>query len=155
MNVMSYLFGSILTLNRTDLWLVLTVTIFITLFVLIFYKELFLLTFDEDAASVNGLPVRFLNIALTVMTALVVSVAIKIVGALLVSALLILPAACSLTLGKGFRPTLWISVLFSEAAVVGGLIVSGLFNLASGGMIVLLLIAFLLVTLIIRRGVKV
>ena len=61
MNVMSYLFGSILTLNRTDLWLVLTVTIFITLFVLIFYKELFLLTFDEDAASVNGLPVRFLR----------------------------------------------------------------------------------------------
>jgi zinc transport system permease protein len=151
MNVMSYLFGSILTLNQTDLWLVAAVTVVILMFVLIYYKELFLLTFDEDAASVSGLPARWLNITLTVMTALVVSVAIKIVGALLVSALLTLPVACSLAVGKGFRPTLWMAVVFSELAVVGGLIISGLWNLAPGGTIVLLLIAFLLITLTFRR----
>jgi zinc transport system permease protein len=153
MNVMSYLFGSILTLNSTDLWLVFGVTLIIVLFVLLQYKELFLLTFDEDAASVGGLPTRWLNIILTVMTALVVSVAIKIVGALLVSALLTIPVACSLVIGRGFRATLWIAVLFSEVAVIGGLIISGLWNLASGGTIVLLLIGFLLLTLAIKRGI--
>lgn len=155
MNVMSYLFGSILTLNQMDLWLVAAVTVFIVLFVLLFYKELFLLTFDEDAASVSGLPARWLNITLTVMTALVVSVAIKIVGALLVSALLTLPVACSLAVGKGFRPTLWMAIVFSEVAVVGGLVISGLWNLAPGGTIVLLLIVFLLGTLTVRKGLRI
>lgn len=155
MNVMSYLFGSILTLNQTDLWLVASVTVIIVLFVILFYKELFLLTFDEDAASVSGLPARWLNIILTVMTALVVSVAIKIVGALLVSALLTIPVACSLAVGKGFRPTLWLAILFSEVAVVGGLVISGLWNLAPGGTIVLLLIGFLLLTLMIRKGLRI
>lgn len=62
-----------------------------------------MLTFDEDAAAVNGLPVRWLNIAVTVLTALVISVAIKIVGALLVSALLTIPVATSLLLAKSFK----------------------------------------------------
>ena len=155
MNVMSYLFGSILTINNADLWAVRAVTLLVVVFVVLFYKELFLLTFDEDAAGVGGLPVRLLNIGLTVMTALVVSVAIKIVGALLVSALLTIPVACSLALGRGFRPTLFWAVLFSEAAVLLGLTISGLWNLAPGGTIVLLLIVFLLAILLIRRSFRV
>ncbi len=154
MNVNSYLFGSILTLSENDLWLVLSVTILVVLFALIYYKELFLLSFDEDAASVGGLPTQLLNMLLTVMTALVVSVAIKIVGALLVSALLTIPVACSLAIGKGFRTTLWLAVVFSEVCVVGGLILAGLINLAPGGTVVLLLIVVLLGTLTIRRGIS-
>lgn len=155
MNVTEYLFGSILTLSKGDLWLVAAVTAVVVLFVLLQYKELFLLVFDEDAASVGGLPTRGLNIALTVMTALVVSVAIKIVGALLVSALLTIPVACSLAVGKGFRPTLWAAVLYSEFAVIAGLFVSGIWNLAPGGTIVLLLILLLFGTLTVKRGFKI
>jgi zinc transport system permease protein len=155
MNVTSYLFGSILTLNNSDLWLVFAVTVVVVVFILIYYKELFLLSFDEDAASVGGLPAQTLNMLLTVMTALVVSVAIKIVGALLVSALLTIPVACSLAVGKGFRPTLWMAVIFSEVCIIGGLILSGLWNLAPGGTVVLLLIAVLLATLSIRKGISV
>lgn len=155
MKVSEYLFGSILTLSAGDLWLVAAVTAVIVLFVLFLYKELFLLSFDEDAASVSGLPTRGLNIALTVMTALVVSVAIKIVGALLVSALLTIPVACSLAIGRGFRPTLWLAVLYAEAAVILGLTVSGIWNLAPGGTIVLLLIVLLLATLSMKRGLKI
>lgn len=155
MNVTEYLFGSILTLSAGDLGLVAAVTAAVALFVLVLYKELFLLTFDEDAAGVGGLPARGLNIALTLTTALVVSVAIKIVGALLVSALLTIPVACSLAVGKGFRQTMWIAVLYAEAAVAAGLTVSGIWNLAPGGTIVLLLIALLLATLSIKRGFKI
>lgn len=155
MNVTSYLFGSILTLDWNDIWLIVGVTVLVIVFVVTAYKELFLLSFDEDASSVSGLPTRWLNIALTVMTALVVSVAIKVVGALLVSALLTIPVACSLAVGKGFKPTLWLAVLFSEACVITGLVMSGVWNLAPGGTIVLLLIAALIITMTIRKGLKV
>lgn len=111
-----------------------------------------MLTFDEDAAAVNGLPVRWLNVAVTVLTALVISVAIKIVGALLVSALLTIPVATSLLLAKSFKKAVIVSVLVSESAVIAGLLMAGVWNLAPGATIVLLLIAMLILTLVIRRG---
>ncbi len=151
MNVHSYLFGSILALNDTDLWMVFGVTVIVVTIVFIFMKEMFLVTFDEDAAKVSGLPLSTLNIMITVLTALVVSVAIKIVGALLVSALLTVPVACSLVIGKGFRQTIWIAVLFSEVAVLTGLSLSGILDLAPGGTIVLLLIGFLVLSLAAKK----
>ena len=144
MNVTSYLFGSILSLDALDLWFVFAVTTVVALFVWLFRRELFLLTFDEDAAGVSGLSTRTFNIALTILTALVVSVAIKIVGALLISALLTIPVACSLVLGRSFRQTILYAVLFSEIGVVAGLTLSGLLNLAPGGMVVLTLIVLLI-----------
>lgn len=111
-----------------------------------------MLTFDEDAAAVNGLPVRWLNVAVTVLTALVISVAIKIVGALLVSALLTIPVATSLLLANSFKKAVIVSVLVSESAVIAGLLMAGVWNLAPGATIVLLLIAMLILTLVIRRG---
>lgn len=154
-NVNNYLFGSIYTLNGTDLIVVGAVTLIVIVFLLLFFKEMFLLTFDEDAAAVNGLPVRMLNIAVTVLTALVISAAIKIVGALLVSALLTIPVAISLFVAKGFRQSVTVSVLVAEAAVVGGLLTAGIWNLAPGATIVLLLIVVLILTLIARRGIRV
>lgn len=151
MNVAGYLFGNVLSLDRTDLWVVFGVTVLVLAAVVFFMKELFLITFDEDAASVSGLPVSWLNMLLTILTALVVSVAIKVVGALLVSALLTIPVACSLTIGRGFKTTLWVAVLCSEFAVVAGLIAAGVWNLAPGGTIVLLLIGMLALLLVGKR----
>lgn len=154
MNVHSYLFGNILSLNQLDIWMVVAVTCVVVAVVYFFKKELFLVTFDEDVASVNGLPLRLFNVTITVLTALIVSVAIKIVGALLVSALITIPIACSLVLGKGFKQTFWLSVAFSEAAIVTGLFLSGWFDLASGGTIVLLLIGLLMLSLIVKRAIR-
>src|SRR5690606_27997488 len=110
------------TLSWTDLWLIAGVTIIILAALMITFKEMFLLVFDEDAAAVSGLPVKSLNLLTTVLTALVIGVSIKIVGALLVSALLTIPVACSLVVGRSFRHSVWIAVLYSEIAVIGGLI---------------------------------
>lgn len=151
MNVNEYLFGSILTLSRRDLWLVAGVTLAVLLFVALFRKELFLLTLDEDAARVAGLPTRALNVALSVMAALVVSVAIKIVGALLVSALMTIPVAASLSVGRGFRRTMAVAVLYSEGGVLTGLVLSGFWNLAPGGTVVLTLIVMLMATLLAKK----
>lgn len=147
LNVNSYLFGSIYTLDYTDLAVIALVTAVVLLVVLLLRKELFLLTFDEDAASVSGLPVRYFNILISILTALVISASIKIVGALLVSALLTIPAACGLALARSFRQAIALVVVIGEIAVVGGLWAAGVWNLAPGGTVVLLLIAMLLVSL--------
>lgn len=150
LNVTSYLFGSIITLSSTDLWTIFAVSCVVTAFVLFLLKEMFLITFDEDAAHVAGLPVRRINMLVTVLTALVIGVAIKIVGALLVSALLTIPVATSLVLGRNFRQSLWLSVLISEIAVLAGLLSAGVWNFAPGATIVLALIAMLILSLLIR-----
>ena len=150
LNVGSYLFGSIYTLGAVDLAVIGAVTAVVVGLVLALKKELFLLAFDEEAASVGGLPVRFLNIMISVLTALVISAAIKIVGALLVSALLTIPAACSLALSRSFRQAIVIVVAVGELAVLLGLWLAGVWNLAPGGTVVLLLIAMLLVALTVR-----
>ncbi|WP_409346423.1 metal ABC transporter permease [Paenibacillus sp. MBLB4367] len=153
-NVTSYLFGSIYTLDNIDLYLMIGVTVLVTGFVLLNYKEMFLLFFDEDAAGVSGLPLRFYNIAITMLTALVISVAIKIVGALLVSALLTIPVAASLVVARSFRHSVIMSVIFAEIAAIGGLIIAGLWNLAPGGTVVLLLIVLLIGTLTFKVGTR-
>ncbi|MBU5672943.1 metal ABC transporter permease [Paenibacillus brevis] len=151
-DVVGYLFGSIYTLDMTDLYVVGAVTVLVAVTVFIFFKELFLLSFEEDAAAVSGLPVKLLNMIITVMTALVISTAIKIVGALLVSALLTIPAACSLIIARSFRQSVVFSVIIAEIAVVAGLVIAGVWNLAPGATIVLLLIAMLILTLVGKRG---
>ncbi|WP_200901463.1 metal ABC transporter permease [Paenibacillus sp. DMB20] len=151
-DVMSYLFGSIYTLDTTDLYMVGAVTLVVITVIGLFFKEMFLLSFEEDAASVSGLPVKMMNMLITVLTALVVSTAIKIVGALLVSALLTIPVAISLLLARSFKSSIILSVIISEIAVIAGLMLAGVFNLAPGATIVLLLIAFLAVTLVGKKG---
>lgn len=153
-NVMSYFFGSIYTLDTTDLWVVLGVTVLVVGVIVFNYKELFLMFFDEDAAGVSGLPLRFYNITITMLTALVITVAIKIVGALLVSSLLTIPVACSLLVAKSFRNSVFWAILFSEVSVVGGLVAAGTWDLAPGATIVLFLIGLLIVSMFVKRGFR-
>jgi ABC-type Mn2+/Zn2+ transport systems, permease components len=150
-NISSYLFGSIYTLDAEDLTWIAVVTLIVIAAVLVQYKEWFLMAFDEDAAAVGGLPTRTLNLFMSVLTALVISVSIKIVGALLVSALLTIPAACGLLMASSFRQSVLLAVGIAEAAVIAGLLAAGFWNLAPGGTVVLLLIAVLLVQLVIKR----
>ncbi|UVI32266.1 metal ABC transporter permease [Paenibacillus spongiae] len=152
-NVNGYLFGSIYTLDDIDLIMIAIVTVIVLLAVALHAKELFLLTFDEDAASVSGLPTKYFNMMISILTALVISVSIKIVGALLVSALLTIPTACSLIIARSFRQSIVTVVIIAELAVVGGLLIAGVWNLAPGGSIVLLLIALLLLLLTFRRRI--
>lgn len=153
-NANSFWFGSIYTLDYTDIYVILGVTVVVLSMVLIHKKELFLLTFDEDAAAVSGLPMKYFNIMLSILTALVVSAAIKIVGALLVSALLTIPAACSLALSRSFKQAVILVVVIGEAAVLAGLWIAGVANLAPGGTVVLLLIAILVMCIASTRLIR-
>jgi len=150
-DLFSYLFGSILTVNETDLAVMLVLGIFTLGAVGIFYKEFFYITFDEVSARASGIPVEKLNILLVVLTAITVVVSLKIVGILLVSSLLVLPVATGLQVSRNFRETILSSMIFAVFSVIAGLVVSYYINLAAGGAIVLTSVIVFLIVMTYKR----
>lgn len=137
-DLFSYLFGSILAISRTEL--LVAAALFVTVLTLLwlYYHDLVALSFNEDLASVGGIKSRFLNGLLAVLTALTVVLAMKLVGVMLISALLILPASTALQVARGFRMTVLLAVVTALVSVVGGIVLSFMLNLPSGATIILL-----------------
>jgi zinc transport system permease protein len=149
-DLFSYLFGSILTITSGDLVTIIILTSIVIVFVVLFYKELVHLTFDEQGARLAGIPVMKFELAFNLMVALTVIVSIKIVGSLLVSALLIIPAASAMQFSKSFRGTLLIAMDLGILAVVFGLLVSFAYDVSTGGMIVLLSLGIFVVCILLK-----
>jgi zinc transport system permease protein len=136
-DVFGYLFGNVLAVTETDLIMTAVLGAVILLLLGLFRKELVFLAFDEEMAQVVGLPVRFLYYLLLSIMALTVVIAIKVVGIVLVSALLVLPGATSLQLTKNIVPMVGLSVVCGVVSTFGGLYLSYTLDLASGATIVL------------------
>jgi len=147
----SYLFGSVSAVSRNDLWSILTITIIVLVVLLLFYKELFMLSFDEEHAVVSGIHAKRIHFLFIVLTALVISASIRIVGVLLVSALMTLPVAASIRIAKGFKQTILFSVIFGELSVIIGLITGYYFEIPPGGTIVMTSIFILLATISLKK----
>lgn len=137
LNLSSILFGSLMTVSSRDLLIVALLGLCTVIFVMVFYKPLQYITFDETSAKVAGLPVERLNLLLALLTALTVALSMRIVGLLLVSAMLVIPAACALQTARSFAGTILQSIAYGLLTVIIGLPVSYYANLAPGGTIVL------------------
>lgn len=152
-NFMSYLFGSIVAINGKDLQIIAVIGFVILGVVLLLRKELFYISFDEESARISGIPVKVITTTFTVLTALTIAIAIRVVGILLVSSLLVLPVAAAMRIAKSFQVALFVAVIMSEVAVVIGLFASFYINLAPGGAIVMTSVLLLLATLALyQRG---
>jgi zinc transport system permease protein len=154
-NVLPYLFGSILTVTPGDVWLVVALGAVIIGGVAFSGRALFAIVVDEETARVSGLPVRSLNALLVVLTAVTMGAATQVVGTLLVAALMVLPVASGRLLARSFRRTVAVSVAVGVVSVVAGLAAARLWNLAPGGAIVLVAAALFVVTVLVtgmRRG---
>jgi len=136
-DLFGYLFGSILAVSVSDIWLILGLGLGVIAVVLLLFKEFFFLSFDEEMAAVSGLPTRTLYFVLLALMALTVIVSIKIVGIILVEALLVIPAAAAYQLTRNFVRMMLISVLIGLVSGVLGLFLSYWWDLASGATIVL------------------
>lgn len=136
-DLFTYLFGSVTAVRAQDLWVILGLGLGVVGAVIVFYKELFALTFDEEAARVQGVPVDALNLLVTFLAAITVVVAMRVVGVLLISALIVIPAVTALRLARSFRGALWTAIGLSVAAVLGGMTAAFYLDLAAGGAIVL------------------
>jgi len=146
-NLFSFLFGSILTVKQSDVWMIAGVGLFVFVAVAALYKELVYITFDEESATVAGIPTRTINTLFIVLSALTVSIAIPIVGVLLIAALIVIPTVTALQFRRSFFTTVVISEGLSVASVIAGLILSYYLNLPSGGTIVLVSLVFLILVM--------
>lgn len=136
-DLFTYLFGSVTAVRSQDLWAILVLGVGVIGAVVFFYKELFALTFDEEAARVQGVPVDALNLLVTLLAAITVVVAMRVVGVLLTSALIVIPAVTALRLAHSFRAALWMAIAASVTAVLTGMAAAFYLDLAAGGAIVL------------------
>lgn len=148
-DLFSLLFGNILAITKGDLWVVSLCGLVVAAFLFLLFKELLVCTFDEEVAVVSGVPVTFLYYGLLTAMAITVVASIKVVGIILVEALLVIPAATGFQLSKNFRWMLFFSFLSGLISTFGGLYLSYVYDLASGATIVLsasllFFIAFLL-----------
>ncbi|MEW9107768.1 MAG: metal ABC transporter permease [Cytobacillus gottheilii] len=150
-DIFSYLFGSVSAVSRLDLWTILVISVFVILIVVLLYKELFLLSFDEEHAKASGMSVKSLHFIFIVMVALVIAASMRIVGILLVSSLMTIPVAASMRIAKGFKQTIFYSILFGEISVIGGLVISYYADLAPGGVIVVIAVCILILTIFSKK----
>ena len=146
-DLFGYLFGNILTVEPDDMWLIAALGSFIVLFVRVFFRELFYIAFDEEGARIAGIPVKRINLLFTVITAMTITLSMRIVGALLVSSLMVIPVAAGMQTAKSFKHATFMSVVFAEISVVLGIVLSYYLELASGGTVVLLSVILLMLVL--------
>jgi zinc transport system permease protein len=140
-NLMSYLFGSLSTVSESDVTAICLLAAFVLLVTLGLRRQLFAVSQDEEFARVTGLPVRALNLLTAITAAVTVTVAMRVVGLLLVSALMVVPVAAAQQLSRSFAATFAIAVAIGVTVTIGGTITSYYQYVPPGATIVLLTIA--------------
>ncbi len=148
----SFLFGSITTVAPGDLYLIGTLGILVIFMVAVFYKELFFVSSDEELAQVTGINARAFNLMLMILAAITIALSMRIVGILLIGALMVIPVITAMQFSRSFKQTLFLSVLISLISVISGLYLSYFFDLASGGTIVLISLMIFLLGLVFKKG---
>lgn len=147
----SFLFGSILTVTKSDIILIAIVGGICLLTLLFLYNKLIYVTFDETSAKTAGINVKLVNYIFTLLVGATISLSIRVLGILVVSSIIVVPVATAMQLKKGFTKTLIFAILFGLLDVMIGLILSYYINSAPGGTIALTSVIVLLLTLTFQR----
>ncbi|MEB8400830.1 metal ABC transporter permease [Enterococcus casseliflavus] len=150
-SIQSYLFGSIVTITQEQVWILGFLFLVVFALFFLFKRPMYILTFDEDTAHVDGLPVRVMSMLFNVLTGVAIAMMIPIAGALLISAIMVLPAAISMRLGKSFNAVILISVVIGMIGMMSGLTSSFYLDTPPGATITLVFIALFLVINLIKR----
>lgn len=150
-NLNSYLFGSIVAVNNIDIITTIIIAIIIIAFSILLYRQIFNSVFDEEHSKIFGVNNDLINIILSFITAIAVSVTSRIVGALIVSSFIFLPTACAMLIAKSYKKCIIWSVIFALFFAIVGLIISFYFDLKPAGTMILLGVIILLVMLLFRK----
>jgi len=150
-SLFSYLFGSILSVSDEDVYTIIGFGSLSLVFLLLFSKELYFIAYDEEVAKTSGIKVKFLNFLLVSVVAIIIALSIRVVGSLLIGALMVIPTVSALQYRVGFRNTIFISLSFALFSVIFGMSLSYYFSLPSGATIVLCVIAIFILSLVINK----
>ncbi|WP_179368751.1 metal ABC transporter permease [Candidatus Nitrosotenuis sp. DW1] len=150
-DLFSFLFGSILLISTEDMLLILGISSGIVATLVALRKQLLHLTFDEEQAQVSGINTDKLNYVFVVLASITVITSMRLVGILLISALIVLPNITAIMFGKGFKKTIVLSVSMSVSSVISGIILSYYLDLAPSGVIVMISVSMLVGTLLFKH----
>lgn len=153
-NIQQYLFGSIVTISQEQLHFLIIICLIVLLFSVILHRPMYVLTFDEDTAFTSGLSTKWLSLTFSILTGLTISIMMPIVGALLVSALMILPAAIAMRMVKGFKLAIFVSMIIGVVSMFFGLTSSYQLGTPPGATITLVLIIILVISMIVKAIVN-
>ena len=154
MSLNNFLFGSIVTISVEQVRFLLFITLTIIVLYIVFKRPMYVLTFDEETAFTAGLPIKAMSIAFNVITGMTIAIIMPIVGALLVSAILILPAAISMRLSKSFNGVILIGILVAMIGTFGGLVISYYVGTPPGATITLIFLSLFFIMLLIEKIMK-
>ncbi len=148
-DICNFMFGSILAMTKTDVYISIVVSIIVVLIFIIYYRKIFLITFDEEYGKASGLKTSRYTTILAVLTAVTIVVGMRMMGTLLISSIIIFPALTSMRIFKTFKKVIISSVIVSISSFLIGVLGSYIFNISTGAMIVVVnLVIFIIFTLI-------
>ena len=137
-DIYSYLFGSILAISQSEIILSVIVSVTAILLIVIFFNDLFLVTYDEDYAHISKINIKSINIILGIIQSITIVVGVKIVGIMLMSSLIIFPAISSLQIADSFKKMIIYSLIISILSLILGIFISFVLNYPTGASIVLI-----------------
>lgn len=153
-NVNSFLFGSILTVTKQDIMLILITGIICLIVLAIIFNKLLYVTFDEEGAKTSGIKVKLINYIFTMLIGATISMSIRIMGILVISSIIVVRVATAIQLNKNFNKTLIFSIIFGFIDIMFGLVISYYMDSAPGGTIALMAVITLLIVIIFKRFIK-
>ncbi|PHQ88424.1 MAG: zinc ABC transporter permease [Sulfurimonas sp.] len=150
-SLFSYLFGSILSVSDEDIRVIFIFGIFALTLLLVFAKEFYFIAYDEEVAQTSGIKVKILNYLLVTIVAIIIALSIRIIGTLLIGALMVIPTVAALQFRVGFKHTVLLSLVFAVMSVICGMLLSFYFSLPSGATIVLSILSIFILSLFINK----
>lgn len=151
-SLFSYLFGSILAVSNEDVLVIVVVGILSLSLLLAYSKELYFIAYDEEVAKTSGIKVKLLNFILVSVVAVIIALSIRVVGSLLIGALMVIPTISALQFKQGFKNTTLIALGFALISVAAGMTLSYEFSLPSGATIVLCVLSIFIFSLILNKS---
>ncbi len=153
-NLMSYLFGSILTVTNLDLYMMLVLNVIMVLFFLIFFKTILYVSFDPEYARTYRAPVQFISYLLLGLVALTIVLNIRVMGIILIISLLTIPQTIANLFTKSFRNIIFVSILIALLGCFAGLFISYRYDIPSGASIIFTLVIMFIIARISRQLIK-
>ncbi|WP_444812144.1 metal ABC transporter permease [Streptococcus canis] len=148
MSLEQYLFGSIITISMEQVFALFVIAVIILVLTILFIRPMYILTFDEDTAFVDGLPVRLMSVLFNIVTGVAIALTIPAAGALLVSTIMVLPASIAMRLGKNFKTVILLGIVIGFSGMLSGIFLSYFFETPASATITMIFISiFLIVSL--------
>ena len=150
-DVCNFMFGSILAMSKSDVYLSIVVSIIVSILFILYYRKLFIVTFDEDFAKASGLKANRYTNLIAILTAITIVIGMRMMGTMLISSIIIFPALTSMRVFKSFKKVVISSAIISVIAFLIGIFLSYIYNISTGATIVLVNLGLFIIFTIIDK----